>query len=188
MWSAILLHEARHRAATARFITARGTVHQKLLGARQSVYNAQAYVSEEAQGAAAIGKQPIEAFGGQSHRNRVEAPPSLVALQTFRTAHIEAEPGCVDHAFGESGDISQAQVQTLAGEGVDDMGRISDQRQALIDKSPGKFELERKGRPPSDSLNGAQLPPEPGFQFLVKRQIVKLHKPFCPMGALGPND
>src|SRR5437868_5894958 len=84
--------------------------------------------------AGAVGEQPVEAVGRHAHRQRVEPPPALVALQHSRIAGIKAEPGRVDHRFGERGDIAQAHIEALAGDRVDHMGGVADERQALRDE------------------------------------------------------
>ena len=73
--------------------------------------------------------------GGHAHRQRVEAAPALVALEHRGVAGIEAEPRRVDHRLGERRDVAQAHVEALAGNRVDHMGGIADQREALRDEA-----------------------------------------------------
>ena len=67
--------------------------------------------------------QPV---GRQRHAERVQGPPALVARHELRIAEVEAETSPVDEDLGQSGGVAKAQIDPLAGDRVDRMGRVTD--------------------------------------------------------------
>ena len=83
-----------------------------------------------------------------------------------------------DHRLGERCDVAQAHVQALPRNGMDDMGGIADQRQALGDEAPRHPEAERIGerdwadRAYSEALRRRKLIPQSiEGGFLIERLI-----------------
>ena len=66
-----------------------------------------------------------------------EPAPALIALQHVRRAEIEAEPRRIDDHFGQRRDVLQSHIEPLAGDRMDDVRGVADQRDALGDERTG---------------------------------------------------
>ncbi len=87
----------------------------------------------------------------------VALAPALVAAQRRERSRLETgRAGLLEH-LGEGGHVEEAQVDPLAGERVDGMGRIPDQHRPLGAVLAGIEAAQRKGRP----RPGAAHRPEP---------------------------
>jgi len=60
-----------------------------------------------------VREQEVQRIGGKPHRHGVKAPPALVAVEHVGLPGIDAEPGRIDHDFGQRRDILQAHVEAL---------------------------------------------------------------------------
>ena len=92
-----------------------------------------------------VREQEVQRVGGNAHRHGVETAPALVALEHVGAAEIHAEPCGIDHDLGQCGDILQPHVEALAGDGVNDVGGIADQREALGDEG-ARHEIGQRER------------------------------------------
>src|SRR5215472_2013824 len=72
---------------------------------RQAIDQAEPDIANKTQDVRAVGEQPVEAIGGNTHRHRIEAPPALIALEHIERARIESKPRRIDNDFGERGDV-----------------------------------------------------------------------------------
>jgi len=97
----------------------------------------------EPQDIGVIGEEPIQSVGGDTHGHGVEAPPALIALQRRGLAGIEAQALGIDDAFRQGRHIAQTEIEALAGDGMDGVGRIAHQRQAVIHIAVGVGQGQR---------------------------------------------
>ena len=51
----------------------------------------------------------------------------------------------LDHHLGDGGDIAEAQIEPLAGDGVHDVGRITNQGEPLVDAAVDELQVQRIG-------------------------------------------
>ena len=72
--------------------------------------------------------------------------PALVAGQQLLVAEIEAEPRAFDQHLRQRRGIAIAEVDALAGDRMDAVRRIADQRQPMIGDPRRMVEAERIGR------------------------------------------
>ena len=101
--------------------------------------------------------QPVDPVGCGGERDAVEPPPALVALEHVAAAEIEAEPRRVEHRLGQSRDILQAEIESLARDRMDRMRRIADEREALLRIAAREVQLQRIGPARSDRIDLAQM-------------------------------
>jgi hypothetical protein len=82
-------------------------------------------------GAAGHAVDPGQAVGGGGDHEGVEAAPALVAGEQLRVAEVEAEPRALDQHLGQRGGVAEAEVEPLAGDRMDAVGGVADQREPL---------------------------------------------------------
>ena len=87
-----------------------------------------------------------------AHLERVEPPPALVAFEHRGRADVEAEAIRLDDGLGQRRNVAEAEIEALAGDRVDAVGGIADQRQALGDEGARQRQAERKGARVADGL------------------------------------
>ena len=92
-----------------------------------------------------VGEQPVQHVGGDAHLHRVEAPPALVALQHVERADVLAEPVGLDHRLGQRRRILEAEIEALAGDRVDAVRGVADQREARRHEVARQRQAERPG-------------------------------------------
>ena len=80
----------------------------------------------------------------------------MVAVQQLPVAEVEPEPGALDQHLGQGGDIAEAEIQPLAGDGVDGMGRVADQRQPLVRDPRRVVKAQRIGRARRQQLDAPE--------------------------------
>ena len=74
---------------------------------------------------------PGQAVGRQRHHQSVERAPALVAVEQLRVAKVEAEPRAFDQHLRQRGGVAEAEVEPLAGDRMDGVRGVADQRQPL---------------------------------------------------------
>ena len=89
----------------------------------------------------------------------------LIAAQQRVVADVEAEPARVDDDFGERRHVADAEIETLAGDRVDRMRRLADQRQPAVDIALGQHQPDRVGPVPAHRLDRAEKIAEPGREL-----------------------
>src|SRR5262249_13232800 len=115
-------------------------------------------------------------------------PPALVALQHLARAGVEAEPRRIDDRFGERGDVAQPHVEALAGDRMDDVGGVADEREALADEGARYRISQRMHAARADDLDLAELEPEPALELGVKHVIRQGDDLFRGLRIFGPYD
>ena len=75
--------------------------------------------------------EPGQAVGRERDHEGVEAAPALVAVEQLRVAEIEAEPRALDQHLGERGGVAEAEIEALAGDRMDAVRGVADQREPL---------------------------------------------------------
>src|SRR6185503_4570993 len=101
--------------------------------------------ANEADGCQVVGEQAVEHVGHGAHLQRVETAPALIVLQHREAADIEAEAMSADDRLGECGDITKAEIETLAGEGMNAVRRVAGKSKARRDETAGNRQAQRKG-------------------------------------------
>ena len=74
---------------------------------------------------------------------RVEAAPALVAREQLGIAEVEAEPRALDQHLGQRGGVAEAEIEALAGDRMDAVRGVADQREPLGGDPRGMVEAER---------------------------------------------
>ena len=90
-----------------------------------------------------VRKQAVQPVGHGHQADIVGAPPAFVALQGRQPAMIQAEPPVVDRDLGERRDVAQSQIEALAGNRMDGVGRVADQGEARSDIALGMEQPQR---------------------------------------------
>ena len=135
-----------------------------------------------------VREQPVQAVGRDPHRHRVETPPALVALQHRSAAGIESEPHRIGDCLGQRRHIAQPHVQSLPGNGVNDMRRVADQRDAFGDEAARNRQPERIGAARTRKRDLAEMQSKALFGFGEKIGVGQRHEPVRLARFLGPHD
>ena len=123
-----------------------------------------------------FGEQEVERVGRKPHRHGVEPPPALIALEHVGLAEIDAEPRGIDDHFGKRRDILQAHIEPLAGDRVNHMRGVADQRQPLADEGARDEIAERKRARLVERLDLAEMQAKAPFEFAVKFLFAKCRR------------
>ena len=75
----------------------------------------------------------------------IEPPPAFIAFQHVERADIPAQPRRIQQRFRQRRGIFQAQIQALAGDGMNAMGAIARQGKARPHKVARQMETQRIG-------------------------------------------
>src|SRR5438132_3661948 len=119
-----------------------GVAHQEPLERREAVNRGETEVAGEAQRCELVGEKAVEPVGYCSEGERVEAAPLLVMAEQVGIADVETEAAPVDHQLRERSDVADAEIETLAGDRMDDVRRLSDQRQPFRDITIGQHQAD----------------------------------------------
>src|SRR6266436_4996500 len=98
-----------------------GVAHQEAFQRLQAVNRGEADVTGEAQRRELVGEKAVEPVGYCGEGERVEAAPLLVMAEQVGIADIQTEAAPVDHQLRERGDVADAEIETLAGDRMDDV-------------------------------------------------------------------
>ena len=90
-----------------------------------------------------VREQSVQRVGDESERRVVEPPPPFVARQNGAAADIEPEPMRVDQDLGKRGGITDAEIQALSGDRMNDVRRITHEGKTLVDVAFGVHRRER---------------------------------------------
>src|SRR5262249_45399096 len=120
-------------------------IHEAALDWRGTLDEAHSESSERGGGLAADCVDPRQAIRGEGDRQRIERAPALVAIEQLSVAEIESEPGALDQHLGKGCNIPETEVEPLAGDRVNRMRRIADERQPLRRDLRRVMEAEREG-------------------------------------------
>ncbi len=71
------------------------------------------HVAQQFQRVGIVREQPVQPIGRSRHRDGIEPPPALIALQDFRPARIEAEASGIRDAFRECRGVPQTEIKPL---------------------------------------------------------------------------
>ncbi len=137
------------------------------------------HVPGEPQGAEIIRKQMGEGIGADGKRDRIEAPPGLVALEHIFRPEIKTEPAGLGQHFDQGRDVPEAQIEALTRDGMDAMGRIANEGQAGRNETLGQLKAQGIGPAGPHRLDLAQIRTEPGADFLGKGTIFQRHVSGC---------
>ena len=89
---------------------------------------------------------PRQAVGRQADHEGVEAAPALVAVEQLLVAEVEPEPRAFDQHLRQRRRVAIAEIDALAGDRVDAVRGVADQRQPVIGDPRRMVEAERIGR------------------------------------------
>ncbi len=95
----------------------------------------EADIARQPQHVGLIGKQPVQAVGGDAHGHGVEAPPALIALEHIGAPVSRPSRAASAIASAKRRDIAQAHVEALPGDRMNDMRGVANQRDALGDEA-----------------------------------------------------
>ena len=122
-----------------------GTRDQCVLDRHHTIDEPEADVANGADWGHIVREQAVEIVGDSGHQRGVEAAPLLITIEHVGRAVIQPEPHCIYECFGECRDVLEAKVETLAGEGMDDMRGIADEGEARRDELARQLQAEREG-------------------------------------------
>src|SRR4051812_3316225 len=176
-------HQARNGAGQPG-----GLTDEEALGERHALDEAEADVPDEADRVRIVREEPVEPVGRHAHRHRVEAPPALVPLQDVWRADIEPERGRVGDAFGQRGNVANAEIEALPRDRVDDMRGVADEGQSVGDEGPGDLHRQRIGAAWPDGMHRAELQSEARLKLGVEAGIVESHQPLRLAQPFRPDD
>ena len=119
--------------------------HEEALQRWQTIDGGETEIAGEAQWCQIVGEEAVQAVGHGDEQQGIDPPPALVILQHIRRADIEAEaPGIGDH-LRQGRHVPEPQIESLPGDGMDRMGRIAHQCQAMIGIARRMDEAQRSG-------------------------------------------
>src|SRR5262249_20913261 len=131
---------------------------------------------------------PVEPVGRNPHRHGVEAPPPLIALQYVRGAEVEAKTRGIDDRLGKRRDVAQPEIKPLAGDRMDHVRRVADEREALGHERARNREPERMHPARTRNRDVAEMESEALLQLRMKQIIGQRDDAFRLARLLGPNN
>src|SRR5262249_32028251 len=114
--------------------------------------------------------------------------PALVAIEHLGTSRIESKARGIDNRLRERGDVPKTHVEALAGNRMDHVRSVADQRDAIGDESARDGKPERVGLAGPHDCNLAETQPETLFEFIVERGIVERQDALGLGGGFRPYD
>src|ERR1700730_12836493 len=135
-----------------------------------------------------IREPPAEALRRCGQRRGVEAPPLLVTPQNRVVTDVEAKAARVNHQLGQHSDVPYAKIETLAGDRVDHVCRLADERQPGCDIALRQQQRERVSPARPNRLDGAEKIAKARRELFGKYGIGERHQPRYELGPFGPYD
>ena len=126
-------------------LATRRTMGEKLLEAEASINEAEPKVANKSDRQDVVGEKAVQEVGRHPHADASAAPVPFIVRQRRRIAGVESDAGRVDDASAQRVDVVQSEVESLAGERMDDMRCIAEQRQALADEATRHLVADREG-------------------------------------------
>ena len=163
-------------------------LHQDALQRRHPVDDREADIAGQAQRRDRVREQAVEAVGDGGEQQRVGAAPALVAFQQRLVADIEPEAAAIDDQLGQRRDVADADIEALAGDRMDHMRRLADQREPPRDVALGLHQRQMIGPARPDRLDRAEKPAEAGAQFGGELGFGQRQQARREVGVLGPHD
>src|SRR5262249_22045896 len=162
--------------------------NEQALEPGKAINQTEADIADKPQNIRSVGEQAIETISGNAHRHRVEAPPPLIAFEHIDGSRIEPKARRVDDDLGERGDILESHIEALAGDRMDQMRGVTNERNALGDERAGDEKSERMYAPLADHFDLAEMQLEPLFELGIKFLFRQGHDALGLRRGFGPHD
>ncbi len=165
-----------------------GFADQAAAEGRGLVYGAEGEISAEAEERIVVGEDAVDPVCCCSESRDIKAAPAAVALQHIGCADILAATASFDKDLGEGRDITKAEIEALACEGVDAVGRISRERHTRGGEALGKGKAKGVGVTAPSQGNLTKMCAEAGAKCLKIGCIIERRDRLGPLFPLCPDN
>src|SRR5690349_25032244 len=114
-------------------------------------------VANYAQGRTVVREEPVQSIHRERHDKRIETPPAFIFFQRVEVADVEAEAGRVENDLAERRRVLEAEIEPLAGDGMNTVRRVAGEREARRNIAARKMKSQRIGPAWSRDFRGAKM-------------------------------
>ena len=133
-------------------------------------------------------EQAVQRVGGAEHEQVGGAAAALIFGEQGWRAGVAAGAQRVQHQVGQGDHVAEAEIEALAGDRVDAVRGVADQREAGVDVALRVHGGERVEPAAADRADGAEMRAEAAGDLAAEHGVVEADQAVGEVGALGPDD